>query len=81
MRSTALSEVSEAATLRATLIACSGSLSALSANSVLFRRRNISRSSGGSAYGCWPLTVRIICSGVMPLATSDAISAPALVPT
>jgi hypothetical protein len=31
--------------------------------------------------GVWLLTTRIICSGVTPLAASDAISAPALVPT
>ena len=80
-RSTADSEPSEDATLRATLTACSGSLSAFSANSALLSRSSISRPIGGSADGNWSLTVRIICSGVTPLATSEAISEPALVPT
>ena len=31
--------------------------------------------------GTWLLTIRIICSGVMPLAARAAISEPALVPT
>jgi hypothetical protein len=31
--------------------------------------------------GTWLLTIRIICSGVIPLAASAAISEPALVPT
>ena len=80
-RSTADSEPSERATLRATLTACSGSLSALRRELALVERRNISRSSGGSECGTWSLTVRIICSGVTPLAASEAISEPALVPT
>ena len=62
-------------------MACSGIFSAFVANSRLFRRRSISRPSGGSAEGSWSLTVRIICSGVTPLATNEAISEPALVPT
>jgi hypothetical protein len=31
--------------------------------------------------GTWSLTIRIICSGVTPLAASAAIREPALVPT
>ena len=80
-RSTALSAPRLLATLRATPIACSGSFSAFHANSLLLKRRSISRCSGGSECGTWSLTVRIICSGVTPLATSDAINEPALVPT
>ena len=67
--------------MRATPSTCIGSFSAFHANSPLLKRRSISRCSGGSECGTWSLTVRIICSGVTPLATSAAISEPALVPT
>ena len=80
-RSTARSAPRLPATVRATPSACSGSLSAFHANSRLLKRSSISRRSGGSECGTWSLTVRIICSGVTPLATSAAISEPALVPT
>ena len=80
-RSTADSEPSEEATLRATLSACSGIFSAFLANSRLVQAQEHLAAQRRQREGSWSLTVRIICSGVTPLATSEAISEPALVPT
>jgi hypothetical protein len=44
-------------------------------------RSSISRWIAGKPGTGWPLTTRIIVSGVMPLAVIEATSEPALVPT
>jgi len=59
----------------------SGSSAIACANSRAFRRISVERSMSRKGVGTWRLTTRIISSGVMPLAASDATKEPALVPT